>query len=182
MAAIDPGSGHHGERSAGATGCHTELSPPVRVVSPRLCAGRVGPGRHAGGDGGSRVTVPAGRAMAPGGGSGRPPVRRLRPSLCPGARLTTMQDHSARRVAKWRTGVQGSSGEQHLDGSGYRHIHYRLARRGTSRRANLPYPWGVFSFPGHTPFGRIAWRDSVLEDTMHDISGVTTLLAHGCCL
>ena len=59
--------GHQGERSARATGRHTELSPPVRVQSPRLSARRLGAGRNAGGEGAHRVAVPAGRAVAPGG-------------------------------------------------------------------------------------------------------------------
>ena len=95
------------------------------------------------------------------GGSGCSPVRRLHPGLrrvasvkmCP--RGCDGGDHISRRVARWWMGLPRCSREQHMDGCGYRHHHYRLARRGFSRRADLPHPGGSFSFPGHTPPGRI---------------------------
>jgi len=52
--------------------------------------------------------------------------------------------------------------EQQMDGCGYRHHHYRLARR-ASRRADLPYHGGSFSSPGHTSPGRIARRDDLTD-------------------
>ena len=100
------------------------------------------------------------------------PVPAQPPELTTDQPWSLSSDHMPRWVANRWTTVRGCSDEQHLDGSGYRHIHYRLARRGTSRRANLPYPWGVFSFPDTTPPGRIAWRQGVPVRTRQAVTDV----------
>lgn len=69
--------------------------------------------------------------------------------------VITLRDEGSQR----RISLRLYAREQFMDGCGHRHYHYRLARQGFSRRADLPYPGGSFSFLGHTSPGRIARRD-----------------------